>query len=121
MAKILIVDDSAVSRKKLRGILESVGHEIIAEACDGEDAFDKYKTYVPDIVTMDITMPNVDGIMGLKNIRENYPDARVVMVTALGKCDKILESLNAGAKNYVTKPYEENHIIQSIKDVLEYL
>lgn len=119
MAKILIVDDSAVSRKKLRVILESAGHEIVAEACDGIVAFEKYKESSPDLVTMDITMPNMDGITVLKNIKESYPDAKVVMVTALGKGDKILEALNAGAKNYVTKPFEEDQIIESIREALE--
>jgi len=121
MAKILIVDDSAVSRKKLKAILESAAHEIVGEACDGAEAFKKYEALLPDLVTMDITMPNIDGITVLKKIMENYPKAKVVMITALGKGDKILEALNSGAKNYITKPYEDDQIINSIKEALESL
>lgn len=119
MAKILIVDDSMLSRKKLRTILESADHEIIGEACDGAEAFEKYEALLPELVTMDITMPNVDGITVLKKIMECHPDARVVMITALGKGDKILEALNAGAKHYITKPYEDDQIINAIKEALE--
>lgn len=119
MAKILIVDDSAVSRKKLRTILESANYDVIGEACDGAEAFEKYESLLPDIVTMDITMPNIDGIAVLKTIMEKYPSAKVVMITALGKGDKILEALNAGAKNYITKPYEDEQILNSIKEALE--
>ncbi len=119
MAKILIVDDSVVSRKKLRSTLEAANHEIIGEACDGAEAFEKYEALQPDLVTLDITMPNVDGITVLKKIRENYPEARVVMITALGKGNKILEALNAGAKNYITKPYEDEQIINSVQEALE--
>lgn len=119
MAKLLIVDDSLMSRRKLRTILESANHEIIGEACDGAEAFEKYEALSPDLVTMDITMPNVDGITVLKKIKEYHSDAKVVMITALGKGDKILEALNAGAKNYITKPYEDDQIIQSIEDALK--
>jgi two-component system chemotaxis response regulator CheY len=119
MAKILIVDDSAVSRKKLKDVIGSAGHEIIGEACDGAEASEKYEALLPDLVTMDITMPNIDGITVLKKIMECHPDAKIVMITALGKADKILEALNAGAKNYITKPYEDDQIIKSINEVLE--
>ncbi len=119
MAKILIVDDSAVSRKKLKAVLESANHEIVGEACDGAEAFAKYQELLPDLVTMDITMPNIDGITVLKQIMEKHPQAKIVMITALGKGDKILEALNAGAKNYITKPYEDEQIINSIQEVLE--
>ncbi len=119
MAKILIVDDSVMSRNKLRAILESADHVIIGEACDGSEAFEKYEALLPDLVTMDITMPNVDGITVLKDIMHHYPLAKVIMITALGKSTKILEALNAGAKNYITKPYEDGQIIDSIAAVLE--
>ena len=118
MAKILIVDDSAFSRMRLKAILESADHEIIGEACDGAEAFTKYEALMPDLVTMDITMPNINGITVLKNIMGRHPDAKVVMITALGKADSILEALNAGAKNYITKPYEDDQVIKSIKEAL---
>lgn len=119
MAKILIVDDSALSRKKLRAILEQAGHEISGEACDGAEAYEKYQALSPDLVTLDITMPNVDGISVLKKIMADYPQAKVVMITALGKGDKILEALNAGAKNYIAKPFEDDQLISSINDALK--
>jgi len=119
MAKILIVDDSAISRKKLKAILESANHEIVGEAVDGAEALEKYEVLSPHLVTMDITMPNVDGISALKDIMERDPLARVVMITALGKGEKILEALNAGAKNYITKPFDAGQIIHSIQEALE--
>ncbi|KNZ40716.1 response regulator [Acetobacterium bakii] len=119
MAKILIVDDSAVSRKKLRTILEAAHHEIIGEASDGAVGCRKYEELSPDLVTMDITMPKVDGITALKDILKFNPLARVVMITALGKGSTILDSLNAGAKNYITKPFANDQVIDAIAEALE--
>lgn len=119
MAKILIVDDSIISRRKLRAILETAGHEIVGEAGDGEEALVKYEALSPELVTMDITMPNVDGISVLKSIMKFDPMARVVMITALGKGATILEALNAGAKHYITKPFADDQIISSIQEALE--
>ncbi|NPV90881.1 MAG: response regulator [Firmicutes bacterium] len=119
MAKIMIVDDSLVSRKKIRAILESANYEVIGEAVDGAEALEKYEALLPELVTLDITMPDLDGITVLKKIMENHPTARVVMITAFGKGEKLLAALNAGAKNYITKPYEEDQIINAIKEALE--
>jgi two-component system, chemotaxis family, chemotaxis protein CheY len=119
VAKILIVDDSTVSRKKLRAILEAANHEIVGEAGDGAEALKKYEALSPDLVTMDITMPNVDGISVVKEIMKYDPLARVVMITALGKGGTILEALNAGAKHYITKPFADDQIINSIQEALE--
>lgn len=119
MAKILIVDDSTVSRKKLRTILEAANHEIVGEAGDGAEALKKYEALSPDLVTLDITIPNVDGISVLKEIMKHDPKARVVMITALGKGETILTALNAGARNYITKPFEDDKIISSIQEALE--
>lgn len=119
MAKILIVDDSVFSRKKLRAILESANHEIVGEAGDGTEALAKYKDLLPELVTMDITMPNADGISALKDIMQYDSAAKVVMITALGNGEKILEALNAGAKNYITKPFADDKILGSIQEALE--
>ncbi len=119
MAKILVVDDSAVSRKKLVKILEDAGHEVTGEASDGAEALEKYEALLPDLVTMDITMPGMDGIAVLKKLMESHKNAKVIMITALGKGEKILEALNAGAKNYITKPYEDDQISSTIKELLE--
>lgn len=118
VAKILIVDDSAISRKKLKAILEAGKHQIIGEAGDGVEACDKYKALKPELVTMDITMPNMDGITALKQIIKSDPKAKVVMITALGMGETILEALNSGAKNYITKPFSEDQVINSIRDAL---
>lgn len=119
MAKILIVDDSAVSRKKLRSILERADHEIVGEAGDGAEGMEKYRALSPELVTMDITMPNVDGISVLKEIMQYNPAARVVMITALGKGETILEALNSGAKNYITKPFDADKVLDSVREALE--
>ncbi|MDW5299790.1 MAG: response regulator [Sedimentibacter sp.] len=118
MSKILIVDDSILSRKKLRIILEEANYEIVGEAGNGAEALKKYEDLLPDLVTMDITMPDVDGISALKDIIKYDSLAKVVMVTALGKGETILEALNAGAKNFITKPFSCNQVLNSIQEAL---
>ena len=85
MAKILVVDDAMFMRKLLGDILTKAGHEVVAEAGNGQEAFDKYKEHKPDVVTMDITMPEVTGIEGVKMITEAFPDAKVLMCSAMGQ------------------------------------
>jgi two-component system chemotaxis response regulator CheY len=117
--KILIVDDSILSRKKLRMILEEANYEIAGEACNGEEALRKYEDLSPDLVTMDITMPDVDGISALKNIINYDSSAKVVMVTALGKGSTMLEALKSGAKNFITKPFVNDQVVNIIQEVLK--
>lgn len=119
VSKILIVDDSTLSRKKLRTILEGANYEIVGEAENGAEALKKYEELSPDLVTMDITMPNTDGLSALKEIIKLDPSANVVMVTALGKGDTILEALKSGAKNFITKPFSPNQIIVSVEEALK--
>ena len=97
MAKILIVDDSRTSRKMLRNILESNGHEIIDEAVNGQEGVQKFQALKPDVVTLDITMPVVDGVEALKMIKALDPESKVVMVTAAGQKNKMIECIKAGA------------------------
>lgn len=118
MAKILIVDDSIISRKKLKKIIQMSNHEVVGEAVDGNEAYEKYEQLRPDLVTMDITMPNLDGISALKKIISSYKDAKIIMITALGQGNKILDALNNGAKNYITKPFEEEKVLNSIEEAL---
>lgn len=114
MAKILIIDDSRTSRKILRGILEEAGHEVVDEGVDGKDGFEKYKQYNPDIVTLDITMPVMDGLESLKCIRDFDKNAKVIMVTAAGQQNKMVEAIKLGASEFVTKPFEKDNILKLV-------
>ena len=105
MAKILIVDDSRTSRKILREILEDAGHTIIGEAVDGEDGYIKYQELKPDVVTLDITMPKLDGIEALQLIRKFDENAKAIMITAAGQKDKMVRAVKYGAAEFITKPY----------------
>lgn len=119
MADILIVDDSSMSRNKLKKILINGNHTVIGEAQDGKEGLDKYKELAPDLVTLDVTMPNMDGITCLQEILSHNENAKVVMISALGKGDTMLEALNLGASNYITKPFEEDSVLEAISDALE--
>ena len=114
MAKILIVDDSRTSRKMLRNILESNGHEIIDEAVNGQEGVQKFQALKPDVVTLDITMPVVDGVEALKMIKALDPESKVVMVTAAGQKNKLIECIKAGANEFLTKPFEQQEIVDVI-------
>lgn len=118
MAGILVVDDSRTSRKILRGILEGAGFAIAAEATNGQEGYDKYVELQPDLVTMDITMPVLDGFGGLQKIKEAYPKAKVVMVTAAGQKDKMAEALQCGADDFIPKPFDSEQLVATIKKVL---
>ncbi len=118
MGKILIVDDSRTSRRILRGILESAGHEIIGEAMNGEEGYQKYCDLKPDLVTLDVTMPVLDGIGALKKIKADFPDSKVVMVTAAGQKTKIVEAVQAGADEFIPKPFEPEQLAEIIARVL---
>lgn len=117
MAKILIVDDSKTSRRILKGMLDECGHEVIAEAENGEEGYLKYKEIHPDIVTMDITMPKMDGLECLKVIKHYDADAKVIMVTAAGQKDKIMEAIKNGAAEFITKPFEKADIAKALDNV----
>ncbi len=118
MASILIVDDSRTSRKILKGILESEGYEVVGEATNGQEGYDRYVELKPDVVTMDITMPVLDGIEALKKIKGEYPDAKVVMVTAAGQKTKMVEAVQNGANEFVSKPFEPEQLKMIIDKVI---
>ncbi len=113
MATVLIVDDARVMRHKLRKMIEAVGHSIVAEASNGLDAFTVYKQYVPDLVTMDVSMPTMDGIQAVEKIIKTYPDARIIMTTSHKEKSTVLKAIKAGAKHYIVKPVR----IQKIQEV----
>lgn len=119
MATVLMVDDSAVSRKVLRKILEKGGYEVVGEAVNGEEGYLKYKELRPDIVTMDITMPVMDGIESLSLIKKENEDTKVVMITASGQREKMVEALKRGAEEFILKPFEEDEILKTLSYLMD--
>ena len=115
MKSVLIVDDSRTSRRFLSDILQRGGYNIVGEAVNGQEGFDQYVKLKPDIVTMDITMPIMDGIDSLKLIKKADPDAKVVMITAAGQKEKMMEALKIGAVEFVSKPFVEEAVLDALK------
>ncbi len=118
MAKVMIADDAAFMRAVLKDILTSAGYEIVAEATNGSEAVDYYQQHKPDIVTMDITMPKMDGLEALKKIKALDPAAKVVMCTAMGQQAMVIESIQAGAKDFIVKPFQPQRVLEALKKVL---
>lgn len=118
MANILIIDDSKTSRKVLKNMLEADGHIIIGEARDGEEGVLKFNELHPDITTLDITMPVLDGIEALKRIMKVDKKAKVVMVTAAGQKSKMVDALKHGAAEYIAKPFEPEQVSSIIAKLL---
>lgn len=114
---VLIVDDSALIRKVLRNLLTQNGYLVVGEAVNGGDAIIEYRRLHPDIVTMDVTMPNVDGVSALKSILREYNDANIVMITASGQKQKIMESLKSGARGFICKPFNEEDVLKTLEDL----
>lgn len=106
--RILIVDDTMFMRVKVRGLLEKWGYEVVGEGANGKEAIEKYKELQPDVVLMDITMPEMDGITALQEIKMLDAKATVVMISALGQESFVMKAIRAGACNYLVKPFEEN-------------
>lgn len=117
MKKVLIVGDSLFIRAMIKGVLVQNGYEVIEEACDGDDAISKYKEFQPDIVTMDITMPGTNGIVASKEILKLNPDAKIIVISALGHQDYILDLLKSGVKDYMFKPVNPQLLIQTVKTI----
>lgn len=115
---ILVVDDSRMSRRLLRAILEEGGYTGIVEAANGEEGLEAYRQYHPAIVTMDITMPKMDGIKALEQIKAYDSEAKVVMITAAGQQHKIIEALKLGAAKFITKPFEQKDVLAVIQSVM---
>ena len=119
MAKrILIVDDAVFMRMKLKDILEKNGYEVAGEAQNGQEAFDKYQAEKPDLVTMDITMPEVDGLDALKMIKQADPNAKVVMCSAMGQQGMVMDAIKSGAVDFIVKPFDTERVIQSLDKAL---
>jgi len=118
MSKILIVDDAAFMRMSIRNSLIKNGFEVIDEAEDGEVGIKKYMEHKPDLVTLDITMPKMDGLEALKAILKHDPKAKVIMLSAMGQESKVREAITSGAKSFIVKPFKEDSLVSSIKKVL---
>lgn len=115
--KVLIVDDSRTSRKILRAVLEEAGYNVVDEALNGAEGIEKYKQHQPAVCTMDITMPVMDGIEALKEIRAFDPNAKVVMLTAAGQQSKIVEAVKSGAAEFITKPFEKEEVLRTLAEI----
>ena len=116
--KILLVDDAAFMRMMLKDILTKNGYEVVGEAENGAKAVEKYGELKPDLVTMDITMPEMDGISALKNIRSIDSNAKVVMCSAMGQQAMVIEAIQAGARDFIVKPFQADRVLEAVKKVI---
>lgn len=116
--KVLIVDDAAFMRMMIKDILEKNGFEVVGEASNGLIAVDMYKKENPDIVTMDITMPDMDGIEAVKQIRAFDPAAKIIMCSAMGQQSMVMDAIKAGAKDFIVKPFQADRVLEAIKKAI---
>lgn len=118
IAKILITDDAAFMRMQLRDILTKLGHEIVGEAENGLDAVEKHERLKPDLITMDITMPEMDGIQAVRKIMEAGSEAKIIMCSAMGQQRMVVDAIQAGAKDFIIKPFNVDRIKEALEKVL---
>jgi len=117
-SKILIVDDAAFMRMMIKDILTKNGFEVVGEAQDGNQAIEKYKELEPDLVTLDITMPEMDGITALKEIKSTNPEAKIIMCSAMGQQAMVIDAIQAGAKDFIVKPFQADRVLEAINKAL---
>ncbi|MBO2522087.1 MAG: response regulator [Clostridia bacterium] len=117
MARILVVDDAAFMRMRLKTVLGEQGWEVL-EASNGVEAIQMYEQHKPDLVMMDITMPEMDGLTALRAIREKDPNAKVVMCSALGQESTVIEAIKSGAKDFIVKPFQPERVVDTVKKQL---
>ena len=118
MARVLVVDDAAFMRKLLTDALVSGGHEVVGEAGNGTEAVARYQELKPELTTLDITMPEKDGLAALAEIMAIDPTAKVVMCSALGQENKVLEAVKLGAKDFVVKPFQPARVLEAVGKAL---
>ena len=118
MAKVLLVDDAAFMRMVVKDTLTKNGFTDLYEAADGVEAVEKYKEVQPDLVIMDITMPNMDGLEALKTIKAQYPDAKIIMCSAMGQEAMVVEAIKSGAKDFIVKPVKPDRILKAVQQIL---
>ncbi|MUK89041.1 response regulator [Ornithinibacillus sp. L9] len=118
MANILITDDAAFMRMQMKDILTKLGHQVVGEAENGQDAVEKYQELQPELVTMDITMPEMNGVEAVREIKKINPDAKIIMCSAMGQQGMVVEAIQAGAKDFIVKPFTPDRIKESVEKVL---
>jgi two-component system chemotaxis response regulator CheY len=118
MPSVLIADDAAFMRMMLKNVLTEAGYEVVGEAENGAVAVTRYRELSPDLTTMDITMPEMDGLAALKEIRAGDPAARVVMCSAMGQQSMVIESIQAGAKDFIVKPFQPDRVLEAVQKAL---
>ena len=118
MPSVLIADDAAFMRMMLKNVLTEAGYEVVGEAENGAVAVSKYRELSPDLTTMDITMPEMDGLAALKEIRAGDPSARVVMCSAMGQQSMVIESIQAGARDFIVKPFQPDRVLEAVTKAL---
>ncbi len=117
-AKVMIVDDAAFMRMMLKDILTKNGYEVIGEAGNGAQAVESYSELKPDLVTMDITMPEMDGITAVKEIRKINPEAKIVMCSAMGQQAMVIDAIQSGARDFIVKPFQAERVLEAISKAL---
>lgn len=118
MTKVLIVDDAAFMRMMIKDILQKNGFEVIGEGSNGIEAVNLYKKERPDVVTMDITMPDMDGVEAVKEIRSFDPAAKIIMCSAMGQQSMVMDAIKSGAKDFIVKPFQADRVLEAIRKVV---
>lgn len=118
MAKILITDDAAFMRMQLKDIITKLGHEVVGEAANGIEAVEKHSELKPDMITMDITMPEMSGTDAVKEIRKTDQDVKIIMCSAMGQQGMVLEAIQAGAQDFIVKPFTPERIKEALEKAL---
>lgn len=119
MPTVLVVDDALFMRTTISSMLEQWGFEVIGQATNGKEAVKLYKELQPDLVTMDLTMPVMSGLDAVKEIIPQYPDAKIIMITALGQQRIIVDAIESGAKDFITKPFTADQLKKVIENIFE--
>ena len=119
LAKILIVDDAVFMRTVLKKMLVEADYEIVGEASNGIEAISKAKELKPDVITLDITMPEMDGVTALPKILEESPNSKVIMCSAMGQQPMVVDAIKNGAKDFIVKPFQKARVVQAIENILK--
>ena len=118
MARVLIVDDAAFMRMMIKDILSKNGYEIAGDADNGLKAIEKFKELTPDLVIMDITMPEMDGVTAVREIKKINSEAKIIMCSAMGQQAMVIESIQAGARDFIVKPFQADRVVEAVKKVI---